>query len=449
MRHIKLGGHMSRRTSHWLGPLLVLATTLSASAHAGFLTAMQIKTLPEQQYEQFTSRIPAVVADAKSRPVSQKINAPDQVIVAPITYHWSALELGSGRAAFPPLWANNEHSGSVQWLTDETQNYILDGLRERGYDAPLTSDSLKNQGMNVDALGYEPNYSSSADSTGVTMLGYTYISGKLKKWLQKDFGVIQDTYPGIKTIIFIDIGSYWDYKGHGQLNREAVVNYNVSTAITIKICALGKCTESKIPRANPLVTTLFIPAEVPDEESRRKENNASAVKLAGKFYADAVLAIIDNMVNRPEGARAGATATSTRSDLPKSAMAIVSRMNEKCVDVPAGNFVAGTAVHMWDCYPGHKNQTFELTSDNQIKAGGLCLNALGGTGNNGDSVGLWQCMGAPNEKWILQDGYIKGIKGRCLNIDGFNAANGASLIIWDCQTNATNDRWILQDVKKP
>ena len=428
--------------SYYLGISLVLALLLGLNANANVITAMQIKTLPEQQYEQFASRIPAVVADAKNRPISQKIAIADQVIVAPVTYHWSAEEMA--RRTFPALWTNNEHSGSVQWLTDETQSYIIDGLTARGYDAPLNSGSLKNAGMDVDALGYEPPYVTSADSTGATMLGYTYISRKLKKWTGKDFSTIQAAFPAVKTIIHVDIGSFWVYKGHGQMNSEAVLNYTVSTLITLKICSGGKCAESKILRDNPLVATLIIPAEVADEESRRKENNANAVKLASKFYADAVLAIIDNMAIRPDNTRIANATSPVRSEASGSKVYLQSRMHGKCIDVPGGNFAVGAALNMWDCYIGHPNQTFELTSSSEIKAGGLCVNAIGGTGKNGDKIGLSQCTGAANEKWQLQGGQIRGINGRCMNISGAGQANGAAVILWDCQGGAPNDRWTVR-----
>ncbi|MCX5098227.1 hypothetical protein OG887_01305 [Streptomyces sp. NBC_00053] len=36
----------------------------------------------------------------------------------------------------------------------------------------------------------------------------------------------------------------------------------------------------------------------------------------------------------------------------------------------------------------------------------MCLDA-GNTRNNGDQVRIWRCVNHTNQKWVIQQGYIK------------------------------------------
>ncbi len=118
---------------------------------------------------------------------------------------------------------------------------------------------------------------------------------------------------------------------------------------------------------------------------------------------------------------------------------IISNMNNKCLDVPNSNFRAGVPLEMWDCH-GAVNQNFTQDASGQIKIAGLCVDAWGGQGNNGDRVGLYTCNGGANQRWILANGRLIGMKGRCMDISGRNSSNGAPILLWDCN-GGNNQLW--------
>lgn len=118
---------------------------------------------------------------------------------------------------------------------------------------------------------------------------------------------------------------------------------------------------------------------------------------------------------------------------------IQSTLNGKCLDVPAARYVAGTQLVMWDCN-GAPNQKFEPTPAGELKVGGLCVDAFGGSGRNGDAIGLWGCNGGANQKWRQEGAMVRGINNRCMDIAGGNTANGAKVVLWDC-AGSPNQGW--------
>lgn len=132
---------------------------------------------------------------------------------------------------------------------------------------------------------------------------------------------------------------------------------------------------------------------------------------------------------------------SAQSQWPQGSFLIKTDLNGKCLDVPNAQFKAGTALQTWQCWAPNPAQVFEFTPEHQIRIGGLCLNIFGGLGNNGDTVGLWQCVGAANEKWDLVDGHLVGMNGRCLDVYGGSRDNGAKIIVWDCAGRSSNQLW--------
>jgi tetratricopeptide (TPR) repeat protein len=143
-------------------------------------------------------------------------------------------------------------------------------------------------------------------------------------------------------------------------------------------------------------------------------------------------------------ASAAAPAPAAPKSIYGTGKMLVSGMNGKCVDVPEGKFSQGTMLHMWDCVPGHQNQTFELTPDHAIKVADLCMNGYGtaaGNGVPGDVVGLGRCNGMVHQQWRYEGGLIKGKNGLCLDVAGANTNNGAALILWNCVAGAPNQQW--------
>lgn len=135
-----------------------------------------------------------------------------------------------------------------------------------------------------------------------------------------------------------------------------------------------------------------------------------------------------------------------------SAQTIASRLvADRCMDIPGNSTTQGTQVALWSCHGG-ANQRFTMQSNGQIKtASGLCLNALGGGGRDGDKIGIWGCQGqnAANETWrITANGQIQGINGKCIDIPGGNSAAGTGLVLWGCH-DGMNQRWNVASAPPP
>ncbi len=130
-----------------------------------------------------------------------------------------------------------------------------------------------------------------------------------------------------------------------------------------------------------------------------------------------------------------------------AASPIRSTMNNKCLDVPGGNFLPGVELIMWDCNR-QTNQLFEFTPQGEIRIAGLCVDAYGGRGGRGDRIGLWSCHGGQNQKWRKEGSTIKGINNRCIDIAGGNTAKGAKLLLWDCH-GGVNQNWITEEALSP
>lgn len=62
---------------------------------------------------------------------------------------------------------------------------------------------------------------------------------------------------------------------------------------------------------------------------------------------------------------------------------------------------------------------------------------MGGHGQPGERIGLWNCHGGLNQKWKLENGQLKGMNNRCMDaVVQAQKENGARLILWDCHGGA-------------
>lgn len=117
--------------------------------------------------------------------------------------------------------------------------------------------------------------------------------------------------------------------------------------------------------------------------------------------------------------------------------------SNKCIDAEGG-IGQGARLITYDCHGG-SNQRFTL-SGGRLMLGGLCVDASGGYGRNGDDIVLWTCHGGANQRWSLRKprrdmGYqIVGINGRCIDIYRAQSHNGAPLKLWDCN-GGRNQTW--------
>ncbi len=122
--------------------------------------------------------------------------------------------------------------------------------------------------------------------------------------------------------------------------------------------------------------------------------------------------------------------------------AVVNAVNDKCLDVAAGDSANGTAVQLYDCN-GTSAQEWAFV-DGQLQALGKCLEAAEWGTSNGTPVQLWDCNpGQSNQVWERYDGgYRNPASGRCLDDPSSSTSNGARIQLWDC--NGTDaQKWSL------
>ncbi|MDX3849477.1 ricin-type beta-trefoil lectin domain protein [Streptomyces sp. AK02-01A] len=150
------------------------------------------------------------------------------------------------------------------------------------------------------------------------------------------------------------------------------------------------------------------------------------------------------------GTKSGAgTDTQTRSDsgrtgstdTPKPPPAarqpakaeVVSKMNNKCLDVTDYNYAPGNPVQMWTCRQ-QSNQFWQFYSDGTLRAGGLCMTSESGSGANGSPIRLEKCADRPQQQWVLnkREDIVNPAADKCLDVVDINRSSGARLQLWSC-----------------
>ncbi len=126
---------------------------------------------------------------------------------------------------------------------------------------------------------------------------------------------------------------------------------------------------------------------------------------------------------------------SGRTDLPTAAQATISGPGGKCVDVigdDTGRNLA--AVGLYDCIGSALDQHWTHFADNSLRTLGRCLDIAGGGTGNQTQLQLYDCTGAPGQRWVQQaDGsLLNPPSGRCVDSPNGNTANGTRLQIYDC-----------------
>jgi hypothetical protein len=120
---------------------------------------------------------------------------------------------------------------------------------------------------------------------------------------------------------------------------------------------------------------------------------------------------------------------------------------EKCLDAFGGSFDNGTPIIIWDCHY-RDNQQWIMRPSGEITSAthpDKCLDVEGGSFYDGTRVILWDCHGGPNQKWRLtENGLLKTEQEKCLDIYGAQTGNETGVIIWQCHGQA-NQRWIPED----
>ena len=119
--------------------------------------------------------------------------------------------------------------------------------------------------------------------------------------------------------------------------------------------------------------------------------------------------------------------------------AVVSAASARCLDVPMSNTTNGTQPVVWDC-SGAPNQRW-AGSNGTLQSLGVCLDApLDAV--PGTKAEVWTCNGGTNQQWTLgSDGSLRnGHSGLCLDVEMNRTTNGSAVILWTCHSQL-NQYW--------
>ncbi|MFC9328805.1 ricin-type beta-trefoil lectin domain protein [Kitasatospora sp. NPDC057015] len=110
-----------------------------------------------------------------------------------------------------------------------------------------------------------------------------------------------------------------------------------------------------------------------------------------------------------------------------------------CVDVPGGTRDNRTQVQVAAC-AAVAGQTWTRTAGGQLTlyGGEKCLDALGRGSVDGTRVGIYDCTGGDNQKWVFySDGTIRGLQsGLCLDVN----VTTSKVRLYSCR-GGTNQAW--------
>ena len=125
-----------------------------------------------------------------------------------------------------------------------------------------------------------------------------------------------------------------------------------------------------------------------------------------------------------------------------SGQAIISNLNNKCIDVPGANFSDGVRLQMWGCNGTNAqrwNHVNGTVADVQRQMPGRGRRRHRRTTPPIQIVG---CNGNPAQQFVLSAAgdLVNPVSNQCVDIVGWNANDGAQLILYDCHGGA-NQKW--------
>ncbi|MFI9204715.1 RICIN domain-containing protein [Streptomyces sp. NPDC053048] len=141
-----------------------------------------------------------------------------------------------------------------------------------------------------------------------------------------------------------------------------------------------------------------------------------------------------------------ASASSAASDQPakprvKVGFMIASNMNNRCLEIRAGNAGIGALVGMWDCHGGSNERWYWDGLTIRSDLNGKCLDVVAGNAENGAALNMWDCYGGAPQQWVWDGARLRNpVYNRCLTIGNANWWNGASVIMWDCNLGS-HQQW--------
>jgi streptogrisin C len=121
--------------------------------------------------------------------------------------------------------------------------------------------------------------------------------------------------------------------------------------------------------------------------------------------------------------------------------AIISNWNNKCLDVPNGNFSDGVLVQMWNCN-NSAAQKWEAVGGALRTGNNKCLDIPWGSTANGVVLQIVTCSGNPAQQWVLSAAgdLVNPQANKCIDIQDWNANDGARLQLWEC-AGTLNQKW--------
>ncbi|GAA1616495.1 ricin-type beta-trefoil lectin domain protein [Actinoplanes couchii] len=121
--------------------------------------------------------------------------------------------------------------------------------------------------------------------------------------------------------------------------------------------------------------------------------------------------------------------------------ALISSLNNKCIDVPNSNFSDGVQTQMWNCN-GSAAQRWEATGGTLRTGNNKCLDVAWGSTANGAAIQIANCSGNAAQQWVLSGAgdLVNPQADKCVDIGGWDANDGAKLILWECLGGA-NQKW--------
>ena len=168
----------------------------------------------------------------------------------------------------------------------------------------------------------------------------------------------------------------------------------------------------------------------------------------GKAYAFAFddVANFESLVNDGDPRSAGIilspfTGGGGTTPPPASGVALLSSLNNKCIDVPSSNFVDSAPLQMWGCN-NTSAQKWEFSGGALKSQNNKCMDVAAGSTANGAAVQLYTCNGTGAQQFVLSGAgdLVNPQSNRCVDIKDLNANDGARLQLWDC-AGTSNQKW--------
>jgi predicted alpha-1,6-mannanase (GH76 family) len=121
--------------------------------------------------------------------------------------------------------------------------------------------------------------------------------------------------------------------------------------------------------------------------------------------------------------------------------AVLSNLNDKCIDVPGSNYSNGQRLTTWTCNNG-ENQRWEFAGGTLRSRNNMCMDVAGGSTQDGAIIQIATCSGNQAQQFALTaaGALVNPAANKCLDIKNWNVADGAELHLWTCN-GGTNQKW--------